>query len=353
MARGPGISPGLVVREDVSLVDVAPTILALVAVPSPPTEGVSLVPALRGRALEPRPLYAGSLAPRLDFGWAELRAVREGGWKYIAAPRPELYDLSVDAPEATNRVSDEPSRRSRLESQLAHWPAPGDNPSPSLTGPGADAAARLRSLGYLSGGGPGAADRASRPDPKDRIAVASRMATVTSGEVAGDALMATLEAILHDDPHNPQAHLRLGFAELAAGRCPRAEPHLEAALASGVPSADAGLGLAECRSRAGDLTGAAAALSAAQTAEPGNPVVIANLGILAMEQGRLSDAVHDLRSALALEPRLLEARFALARALARSGDRVAAAAEAAELLRRLPADAPQRAEVERLLTAVR
>ena len=123
-----------------------------------------------------------------------------------------------------------------------------------------------------------------RPDPKDRIAVAAQMALVTSGEVRGDAAVSALRAILQADPGNPQAHLRLGFAELERNRCDQARPHLQAALDAGVPSADAGLGLAECLGRAGDLDGARRALTDALTIEPGNPVALANLGILALEQ---------------------------------------------------------------------
>jgi cytochrome c-type biogenesis protein CcmH/NrfG len=63
--------------------------------------------------------------------------------------------------------------------------------------------------------------------------------------------------------------------------------------------------------------------------------------------------VEPLRRALALDPDLHQARFMLAIALARDGQRAAAATEASELLRRLPPDAPQRSEVERLLAAVR
>ena len=50
---------------------------------------------------------------------------------------------------------------------------------------------------------------------------------------------------------------------------------------------------------------------------------------------------------------LHQARFGLAIAYARIGKRAEAAREAQELLRRLPVDAPQRPEVERLLAAVR
>ena len=346
--RGPGVRPGTVVPGDVSLVDLAATLTTLTGTAAMAGDGQSLVPALGGDALPSRPVYAESFAPLFDFGWAGLRTVREGPWKYIAAPRAELYDLGRDPAETVNRIGEEPALLARLDGEITRR-SPAEPGAPSMS---PEAAARLRSLGYL-GGGARPAGAAVRPDPKDRISVASRLATVTSGEVRGDQLVATLEAILRDDPPNPQAHLRLGFAQVERGRCDQAEPHLRAALEAGVPSADAGLGLATCFGQAGNLTAAREALLAARRAEPGNPVVAANLGILELAQGRDRDAIVELRTALAAEPGLLEARFALARALARSGDREGAAREANTLLGQLPPDAPQRAEVRRLLDALR
>jgi cytochrome c-type biogenesis protein CcmH/NrfG len=87
--------------------------------------------------------------------------------------------------------------------------------------------------------------------------------------------------------------------------------------------------------------------------EPGNPVAQANLGILALEQDRPADAIQPLRDALAADPGLLPARFALARALARTGNREEAITEAQRLLSALPPGAPQRPEVERLIAALR
>ena len=347
--RGPGVPAGTIVRDDVSLVDVAPTIGALTGTPVPAGDGRSLEPAFTGAALEPRALYAESFAPLFDFGWAGLRTVREGSWKYIAAPRPELYDVGGDPAELTNRVGASPDRDRSFEAQAARWGAA----EPAATTPThPETTNRLRSLGYLSGGGRVMPSGSARPDPKDRIAVASQMALVTSGEVRGNQLIATLEAVLGADPGNSQAHLRLGYAHIAAGRCDRAEPHLRSAVEAGVPSADAGLGLADCRTRAGDPSGAVAALTAARAAEPGNPVVAANLGLLALQMGRLPSAITELRAALLGDPGLLQARFALARALARSGDRAGATAEARQLLEQLPPNAPQRAEVERLIKAL-
>jgi cytochrome c-type biogenesis protein CcmH/NrfG len=87
--------------------------------------------------------------------------------------------------------------------------------------------------------------------------------------------------------------------------------------------------------------------------EPDSPVVLANLGMLLSDLGRHRDGVELLQRAVAIDPRFHQARFNLARVYARDGRRAAAAREAQELLSRLPAEAPQRAEVQRLLDAVR
>ena len=256
--------------------------------------------------------------------------------------------LDRDPGETANLESHDPQRASRLLARVQGY----SGVEPPAAGVSADAANRLRSLGYL-GSGSAQPTSAARPDPKDRIHVASRLAEVTSGEVRGDRLFRTLEAILEDDPANPQAHLRLGYAEIERGRCDRAEPHLRTALAARLPSADAGLALADCRRRANDVAGAVAALEAARALEPGNPVVEANLGLMALAGNDTATAIRWLQSALEKDPTLLEARFALARALGRAGRRAEAAAQARMLLAQLPPDAPQRHEVQRLLEALR
>lgn len=348
--RGPGVPRGQVVPDAVSLVDVAPTVVSLMGMAAFDGDGRSLAPVLSGRTIETRPIYAESFAPLFDFGWAGLRAVREGQWKFIAAPRAELYDLAGDPGESANQATRDTQRAARFEQVVSRWSAAEPTATASAAA-NAEAIARLRALGYVGGSARRSA-AGNRPDPKDRIGLASQLAMVTSGEVQGPRLIETLEAILRDDPQNPQAHLRLGFAEIERNQCSRAEPHLRAALTAGVPSADAGLGLAECRGRAGDLKGARAALEAARSAEPGNPVVTANLGILALQEGQVPVAITELRRALAVDDQLVEARFALARALARSGEREAALAEAQTLRGQLPVGSPNRVEVERLISAL-
>ena len=284
----------------------------------------------------------------LDFGWAPLRTIRRGTWKYIAAPKPELYALDRDPEENNNVVASEPAIASDL-ARAVDAISPAALPA-IATSADAETRARLQALGYAAGRGDGGG---VRPDPKDRRELAAQIARVTSGELQGAALERALRDILRADPRNPQANLRLGYALLEDGRCPEAVTRFSAAIDGGVPGAEAHLGRAGCESAARNFTAAARTLAAAQVIEPDNAVISANLGLVLSDGGQPSAAVPHLQRALSLDPDLHQARFGLALAYAETGRRNDATQETRELLRRLPPDAPQRPEVERLLARLR
>jgi cytochrome c-type biogenesis protein CcmH/NrfG len=209
----------------------------------------------------------------------------------------------------------------------------------------------LQALGYLSGNP--RPPQTNRADPKDKKEEAARLAEVTSGELTGKALERALRTILATDPENPQANLRLGYVLLESNRCHDAIPRFQSAVAAHVPSADAHLGLAACELSERQFDAAAMTLREADRIEPDNPVVSANLGIVLSDGGHPADAIAPLQRALTIDPDLHQARFNLAIAFARLGRRGEAAITAEELLRRLPPEAPQRGEVERLIRATK
>jgi arylsulfatase A-like enzyme/Flp pilus assembly protein TadD len=339
---------GRAVTDAVSLVDVAPTIIRIAGQGSFDSDGVDLSPAFGGRSLPTRSLYAESFAPLFDFGWSPLRTLRSDGWKYIAAPHPELYNLTDDPGETQNRYSAEPQRAADMARRTD---AISSATLPATTGPvDPETVSRLQALGYVSGARPASGARA---DPKDRREIAARLAQITSGELQGPALEQALRAVLREDANNPQANVRLGYLLMESGRCSEAEPLFSRAIAAQFPTADAHLGLAGCQIAAKDLAAAEKTLRQADLVEPDNAVVSANLGIVVSDSKRPGEAIKYLQRALSLDPDLHQARFSLAVAYARLGRRQEAAAEASELLRRLPPDAVQRPEVERLLAAVR
>ena len=98
---GPGIAPS-VIHGAVGLVDLAPTLVGQLGPIKFDSDGIDLRAALAGGEPAARELYAESFAPLLDLGWSPLRAFRAGDLKYIAAPTPELYRVSVDAASRQN-----------------------------------------------------------------------------------------------------------------------------------------------------------------------------------------------------------------------------------------------------------
>jgi choline-sulfatase len=345
MMAGPGV-PTHTVAAPISLVDVAPTVLKLLGVAAMDTDGIDLGPGLNRGELPRRDLYAESFAPLFDFGWSPLRTIRSGEFKFIEAPRSELYNVERDPAEAQDISGEDARRVSELREKTQRYTAP----VVATTTQSREVQGRLQSLGYVGGGGPWSSP--DRPDPKDRRELAAEMARVASGEVHGKALEAALRTIVRQDPNNPQANLRLGYVLLESNACADAIPHFKRAIAAQVPSVDAHLGLAQCEAAARRLGDAQKVLTEAERLEPGNPVVAANLGLVLSDAGRHEEGIGALRRALAIDQDFHEARFNLARVLARAGRRGEAAREAQELLARLPASAPQRAEVLRLLQAL-
>jgi hypothetical protein len=49
------------------------------------------VPAFTGKPVASWS-YLETLYPKINMGLAELRGIRTNGWKYIQAPKPQLYD---------------------------------------------------------------------------------------------------------------------------------------------------------------------------------------------------------------------------------------------------------------------
>jgi arylsulfatase A-like enzyme len=152
----PGVIRPARIAEPVSLVDVRQTLEELASgQPSQVAgEGVSLVPALAGRALSERPLFA--------MRWTETqepplvrKAVLRGRWKYIRSwpgEHEELYDRSSDPDERHNLVADEAEVAAKLRSELGAFEARARRHERAFVDseqPAGELEERLRSLGYV------------------------------------------------------------------------------------------------------------------------------------------------------------------------------------------------------------
>ena len=96
-------SAGKRVSARASLVDIAPTVLAIAGVPIPSQmQGQSLLRISKTNT--DQPVFSISDFPQRAFGWSPLESWRAGKYLYIKAPQPELYDLSAD-PGATRNLA--------------------------------------------------------------------------------------------------------------------------------------------------------------------------------------------------------------------------------------------------------
>ena len=171
IVRGPGVAAGGRVEAVVQIPDLFPTILDLMGVAGvPEASGRNIAPALRGgEPLEEEPIYAESLVPRLHFGWSELRMLREGRFKFIEAPRPELYDLVADPGETRNIIDQQASRAQAMREALGREIDRLESRAPEVAGDESvpsEVRQQLGALGYLGGASSGSAPGA---DPKDKI----------------------------------------------------------------------------------------------------------------------------------------------------------------------------------------
>lgn len=146
--NGPGLDAGTVVDDQVSLIDIGPTLYDLTGVETPEAvQGESLVPLIDGEESDERVALCTALG-------GDTLAAKTTEWKCFWRVRDgevELYDLEED-PEETNDVSAQRPEvverfKGELESYLEAAEATDiDLPDPTVTN---ETKGRLRDLGYV------------------------------------------------------------------------------------------------------------------------------------------------------------------------------------------------------------
>ncbi len=356
------------VEEAASLLDVAPTILDAIGIARPNVMGGrSLIGAASAREI-----YSESLYARNHFGCAVLRSMRAGDYKYIDAPKPELYDLSKDPSEQHNLYDRDRSRaaalRERIVAVRASSPAGRSTKSPSPT---PETIAALRSLGYLSGS-TSSSRIEPRVDPKDRIGDFERyfnaLSLASAGKLAeSDGLLEGLrdklpdvadirmslglnrqrqgeyaqaarefKRVVEQDPSNAQAHFELGTSYFRLGQRNDAIQQLKAALALEPWYTRADEALAEIYIQDKDFKQARTHLNHLLSIDPHSYTAHYNLGIFAAMEKNWSEAQQRLLAALHADPSSAEAHNTLGGIYLQRGDLERARHEFEETIRLQP-----------------
>lgn len=176
LMRLPGAAQaGRVLEAPVALVDVVPTLLAWLGLPSDGEsfDGYPFFDALRRRGewTRPAPIFLEATKPHLEDapGWqndALDKAVVDATWKYMLRPRRKaetLYDLARDPDEQHDALAEQTERARALKVELTAWRQSAD-PLPSPLISDARVQAELAALGYTEAVAPASDDLPTPPE---------------------------------------------------------------------------------------------------------------------------------------------------------------------------------------------
>lgn len=235
------------VAAQVRTIDVAPTILELAGQPAwEHAQGVSLVPLIDGNETDlGLAAYAESFDAYVQFGLSPLRSLTQDGWKYVLAPKPEVYHLDGDPRELQNVFAAHADRAAQMREQLrrliaeAPEPPSADEASERLS---AQVIARLETLGYVGSGKRIGADGSSELErfeprggnPKDCAPIFDRV-TVEVEELLRQTKYKEMEDLVREFleamPEAGRLHAYLGQALGYQGRAQEAIAAFEQAVA--------------------------------------------------------------------------------------------------------------------------
>jgi len=296
-------------------IDIAPTILGHA---SGDMKGLSLLEPIGARDT-----YFEALSASLNRGWAPLTGVIHRGDKYIELPISELYAL----PDEQHNARDERRRDVDTARQLLvsmHGAVARAQVS-------AEEAAQLRSLGYVAGNANAKTSYGPADDPKNLIAIDTKMHEVIDAYERGELAHAVALAreVVRAQPGMPaglellaftlqqseqvgeaialyrrlktdDAKVQLALLLSETGRSAEAA-QIVAPMTGNVDAQNAyGIALAD----QGKIDDAARIFDRILQTDPNNAPALQNRGIAALRRNDVAGAQQDLDRALALNPRL-------------------------------------------------
>jgi arylsulfatase A-like enzyme/Tfp pilus assembly protein PilF len=303
IVSGPGV-PVRTIADQVRIVDVMPTALALLGMALPKAvQGVSLVPLARGERLS-LVAHSESWYPRYHYGWSDLQSLQDGRFKYIRAPRPELYDLDTDRPEQKDLARDDTARTATLDRALSDLLARTANAA-AAKGPrtiDAETEERLAALGYVAGSvSPRHLEERPRGDPKDKIGLYNLLKQSGSDSVEGrvEAAIAKVKEALAADPEIVEGYSLLGNYYKKAKRPDEAIAAYRQALVRDPEHQGALFSLAVAYKDTGRLDEALVGFERARELDPRNGKVLWQLADLWMQKRDYAKAEAVVKDALA------------------------------------------------------
>jgi arylsulfatase A-like enzyme/tetratricopeptide (TPR) repeat protein len=276
-----------VIPARVRLIDIMPTVLDLLNLPKPDSaQGISLIPYIQKKEKADLDSYVETYYPQENLGWASPLGLISRHWKYIRAPKEELYDLKADPQESKNVFLRERKKSAEMKNSLDAWLkdslVQGSSGKRVLTN---EEKEKLRSLGYVDYSDKTA--RGEAPDPKDKL----------------DELQLIQAAQQYEFEGNFQAAAELHAKMLA--------------LRPSVATSYDNLALAQARTN--KFEAAIQTLKRGLENIPHSEVLLSRLGHTCMVAGRPAEALSAMSDVLKINPKNMDALTASAMVLGKIG----------------------------------
>lgn len=299
---------GQTVLKQVRNVDIMPTLLQLAGLPVPESiQGRSLLHSIfdYGNSAA-APSYAECYFPQYHFGWSRLLSVRNGEYKFIDAPRPEIYDLKKDPEEEHNVYEQHKDLADRMKAELREIEK--QTTEGATMQPGAmdsEAQEKLAALGYIGAfGGPVEADYTKLPDPKDKVELMNLIGNARMDAVQNEHEKAVekFQRALQEDPNIVDAHFMLGNEYFKLERYEDALEAFKKTLELKPDYEFAVINLANTYRAMGRVDDAITGLKFFLEKNPDNTQALHRMGELYLEKNEPDIAMEYLRKALESEP---------------------------------------------------
>jgi len=302
-------------------------------------------------------LYAESLYPRFNHNLSPLFGLRTKEWKYVQAPKPELYELQKDPAEMHNLLADqsgqpgqpgqvgqpgqsEPQgqpkqpgqeeklrgqeeklkvRLSELQKSIADFHAG----SATQTQLGIEQRKRLQSLGYVWNSNMGNSNMGNNnvgtdegkgktlPDPKDFVAIVDQadvgLSCYAKGQLAEAAEI--FQNVLKVNPSDTSTHFMMGLVYEKQQKADMAIKEYQETVRLDPTYFDAHRQLGALYAQGGDLDRGVTELQEARRLNPNNKEVRNLLGGLYIWKQKFEEAEAEIQKALTLDPNFADAHF--------------------------------------------
>ncbi len=309
----PGLLPAeRKITEMVFSVDILPTILDILEIPavsrSAHLQGYSLLGLIKGdKKINERNFYCESHYPELNFGWSCLEGIKTKKWKFIEAPRSELYRIDHDPKELNNLFEKEKAVAEGLRKELHTLKKELLSEDENLTHTVSldnETRQRLESLGYVWTKPSGDEEQGNLPDPKDMIKTLEDLDVAMFYSLLGlyNKAIEYLERVVKNNPANFKAHFYLASNYEKAGEYDKAIAAYQRVISMDPGYSEAHNSLGAVLEKKGQLDLALKQLLLAEELSGNYMEVYHNLGVVYDRKGEYEKALMYLLKAVEFVP---------------------------------------------------